>query len=134
MLATLFDDLYRLQNELDDILFSDYKIRRMKFPRVNTYENEDEYVVSAEIPGVDKKDINISIKDNSLKITGEIKKETDRKDNPHLEERPSGKFERNILLNEKIDSGNINAELKNGILLIRIPKSPEAKAVSIDIK
>lgn len=134
MLATIFDDLYNLQNELDNFLFSDYRVRRSRFPRVNIYENDDEYVVSAELPGVDKNDVSIILKDNSLKISGEIKKDKNKKDNAHLEERHEGNFERNILLNEKVDADKINAELKNGILLVKIPKSPETKPVSINIK
>lgn len=134
MFATIFNDLYNLQNELDEVLYSDYRVRRSRFPRVNIYENDDEYVVSAELPGALKNDIFITLKDNSLKISGEIKKDKNNKDNTHLEERHSGKFERNISLNEKVDADKINAEFKNGILLIKIPKSPETKPVSINIK
>jgi len=134
MLATIFDDLYNLQNELDEVLFSDYRVRKSRFPRINVYENDDEYVVSAELPGADKNDISITLKDNSLKINGEIKKGNNSKDNIHLEERYYGKFERSISLNEKGNADKINAEFKNGILLIKIPKSPETKPVSINIK
>jgi HSP20 family protein len=134
MLATIFDDLYNLQSELDDILFSDYRVRRSRFPRVNIYENDDEYVVSAELPGVEKNDVSITLKDNSLKISGEIKRENNDKKNAHLEERHTGKFERNFILNERVDAEKINAELKNGILLVKIPKSAETKPVSINIK
>jgi HSP20 family protein len=134
MLATIFDDLYNLQNELDNFLFSDYRVRRRRFPRVNIYENDEEYIVSAELPGVDKKDVSIVLKDNSLKISGEIKREKNKNDNTHLEERYEGKFERNIMFNEKVEADKINAELKNGILLVKVPKSPETKPVSISIK
>lgn len=134
MLATIFDELYRLQDELDDFLFSDYKVRKARFPRVNLYENEEEYVASVEIPGADKNDIKITIKDNSLKINGEIKRTEREKMNAHLQERFYGKFEKNIMLQEKVDADKIDAEYKNGILLIKMPKSPEAKPVLIDIK
>ncbi len=134
MLASIFDDLYRLQDELDEFLFSDYRVRKSRYPGVNLYENEDEYVASVALPGIEKDDVKITIKDNSLKINGEIKRAEREKGSTHLEERFTGKFEKNIMLQERVDADKIEAELKNGILLVKIPKSPETKPVSINIK
>jgi len=101
---------------------------------VNVYENHDDYIVVARTPGIDKNDVNITIKDNSLKITGERKKDTLENANNYLDERFSGKFERSFLLNEKIDADKIDAEMKNGLLIIKLPKSPESKPRNITIK
>jgi len=136
MLDTIFTDLYDLGKSIDKI-FTGYSPRifgTYKWPETNIYENQDDYIVVAKLPGIDKKDVNITLKDNSLKISGERKKEIPEKANAYIDERFFGKFERNFLLNEKIDADKINAEMKNGILIVRLPKSPESKPKNIVIK
>jgi HSP20 family protein len=133
MTYTIYNDLYRLNREMNRALFGGSS-RSSYWPETNIYENENEYMVVGKVPGVEKEDISITIKDNSLKISG-VKKDLKTEDeNEHLKERKNGKFERNFLLNEKIDTEKINAEVKNGIVLIKIPKSPETKPVKIAIK
>ena len=102
------------------------------FPEVNIYESKDKYMVLAKIPGVDKKDIQISIKDNALKLSGEIKSKDSNK-TYYLTERISGSFKRNFMFDEKIDAEKVFAELKNGILTIDLPKSEDAKPKVITI-
>ncbi|MBQ2125705.1 MAG: Hsp20/alpha crystallin family protein [Spirochaetales bacterium] len=89
-------------------------------------------MVLAKIPGVDKKDIQISIKDNALKLSGEIKSKDSNK-TYYLTERISGSFKRNFMFDEKIDAEKVFAELKNGILTIDLPKSEDAKPKVITI-
>jgi len=134
MLLNIFDDLYRLNREMNRLLYTGERTRTTNWPEVNIYENEGEYMVLAKVPGIDKNDISISLKDNSLKIAGEKKIPVNENFNYHLRERKYGKFERNFLLNEKIETEKINAEVKNGFLLVKIPKSPETKPVKIEIK
>lgn len=130
MLYDLYDDFFRLNREFEKMLSGGGKIRN--FPEVNIYSNKEEYIVLAQVPGMDKKDINISLKDNSLKLSGEIKNE--HKDKTYyLVERFTGKFERNFMFDEKINAEAINAELRNGILTIHLPKSEEAKPKMITI-
>jgi len=133
MIFSVFNDLYRLNKEMNRVL-STGRTDNNYWPEVNIYSNENEYMVSAKIPGIDKNDISISLKDNSLRISGEIKDEVKDNCNYHLKERKAGKFERNFLLDEKVDVDKISAEINNGILLVKVPKSPESKPVKIEIK
>jgi len=133
-MLSIFDDLYRLNREMNRVLYGKEKSKSYYWPEVNVYNNENEYVLVARIPGIEKDDISISLKDNSLKLTGEKKSINGENLNYHLRERKNGKFERNILFDEKIDSEKINAEIKNGLLLIKLSKSPETKPVKIEIK
>lgn len=132
MLNTILDDLFDINRAITRVFDSTPAYRYSYWPEVNIYNSNDEYVVVAKLPGVKKEDVSITLKDNSLKISGE--KKDDKKENCYLDERYSGKFERNFLLNEKVDSGKIDAEMKNGLLMIKLPKSPEVKPKSISIK
>jgi len=136
LLDTIFNDLYDLSRNIDRV-FVDYspgRVRPYKWPEVNVYENHDDYIVVAKLPGIDKNEVTINLKDNALKISGERKKEKFDKANIYLDERFSGQFERSFLLNEKIDADKIDAEMKNGLLIIKLPKSPESKPKNITIK
>jgi HSP20 family protein len=132
MFGTIFDDLYEIGRSINSMFDIDQDYRYTRWPAVNIYSNNDEYVIAVKIPGMKKEDISLVIKDNTLKISGERKKGEYK--SIHLNERYSGKFEKNILLNEKVDSDKIEAQLKNGILLIKLPKSAKIKPKSIAIK
>lgn len=132
MLYNLFDDFYRLNREFDRLIrsseFDEYRV----FPEVNIYENSDEFVAVVKVPGVKKEDINLSIKENSLKISGE-KKKVEHKGAVYLDERKSGKFERNFSFNERIDPEKVSAELKDGMLMITMKKAEDSKPKAITI-
>jgi len=134
MLDTIFEDLYRINKSIDRMFDSRPSYRYYKWPQVNIYENHDDYVAVVKLPGIAKEDVSITLKENSLKIIGERKKENEEGINYYLDERYSGKFERNFILNEKIDSEKAEAEFKNGLLMIKLPKSPETKPKTISIK
>jgi len=133
MYNTVFDELFGLSQEMNR-LFDKAGVSGTAWPNTNIYESKDEYIMVSKIPGVAKEDIQVTLKDNSLKISGERKKGTPEKTRLLLEERSSGRFERNILLNEKIDSEKIEAETSNGLLIVKLPKSPEVKPKRIEIK
>jgi len=134
MLNAILDDLFDVNRTITRLFDSTPAYRYSYWPAVNIYNNNDEYVVVAKLPGVKKEDVSVILKDNSLKISGEKKEDKKDKENCYFNERYSGKFERNFLLNEKIDSNKIDAEMKNGLLMIKLPKSPEIKPKSITIK
>ncbi len=135
MYRTIFDDLYRLNREMNRLFTGSGKYSYSTYwPEINLYENQSEYVAVVNIPGVEKDKIAISYKDNSLKISGEKGSEKETSANYYLKERKTGKFERNIMFQEKVEADKIGAEMKNGFLLVKIPKSPEAKPVTIAIK
>jgi len=104
-------------------------------PSVDIYETEDNLVIKAEIPGVDKKDVSIEVKDNTLKISGERKLEKDIKDeNYHRLECSYGSFRRIFALPTSVDQEKISAKFKNGICEIILPKREEKKPKQIEIE
>ena len=134
MYKTIFDDLFELNREMNRV-FRDAGISgKSNWPETNIYENSDEYILVSKVPGIEKENIEITLKDNSLAIKGKRTKETDETFKKHLDERFSGDFERNIMLNNKIDIDNIKAEASDGLLIIKLPKSAEMKPKKIDIK
>ncbi len=105
-------------------------------PRCDMSENDKEVVLHVELPGVDEQDINISVADNVLTIRGEKKQEQqEEREGQTYTERFFGSFERRMSLPPSIDIENANAELKDGVLELRMPKlkpeEPESKKIQI---
>lgn len=104
-------------------------------PRVNVEETDEQFEVTAELPGLNKGDVKIEVKDHVLTFTGEKKTENEKKDrNVHLYERAYGKFCRTFTLPDNVDVDNIAAEFKDGILRIDMPKTEEAKPRQIEVQ
>jgi HSP20 family protein len=104
-------------------------------PSLDVAETKDEIVVKGEIPGMDAKDIDISLSDGLLTIKGEKKQEREEKEEDyHLVERSYGTFTRSIRLPKEVRREKISASYKNGVLKVRLPKSEEAKQKEIKIK
>lgn len=104
-------------------------------PLVDMYDKKDEIVVKAEIPGVDKENINISVSDSTLTIKGEMKKEEEVKEEDYYySEREYGSFARMLSLPAKVQSDKIKASFKNGILEIHLPKAEEAKPIEVKVE
>ena len=103
-------------------------------PRVDIKESNDAYSVIADLPGLDKKDIHISLHDNVLTLKGERKSEVKKEDeNTSYSERVHGSFHRELSLNSTVDQSNVKAEYKNGVLHLTLPKAEEAKPREIEI-
>ncbi len=104
-------------------------------PRVDVEEADDQFVVTAELPGLKKDDVKIEVKDHVLTFTGEKKTENEKMDrNIHLYERAYGKFCRTFTLPDNVDVDKIEAEFKDGILHIDIPKTEEAKPRQVEVQ
>lgn len=104
-------------------------------PPVEMYEKTDRFVVRAELPGMKKEDIDISLVGDTLTISGERKPEADIKDEEYLRcELCYGKFSRSITLPSAVDANKVEATYENGILLITLPKAEEAKPKKIELK
>ncbi len=104
-------------------------------PKVDVVENEDSYVVNADIPGMNKEDIKIDIDDNTLTIKGEKKLENkEEKENYIRIERSYGSFFRTFALSENVDRENIKANYKDGVLELTLPKKEEAKPKQIEVE
>ena len=106
-------------------------------PRVDVFETEKNVVVKAEIPGVSKEDLNVYVDENSIKLSGQTKKENKFKDeNVFRSERYYGSFSRTIPLPAEVKSEQAEAEYKDGILSITVPKvePSKVKGRKIDIQ
>ena len=104
-------------------------------PSLDVAETKNELVVKAEVPGMDPKDIDISLSDGVLTIRGEKRQEKEEKEaDYHLVERSYGSFTRSVQLPREVQSDKISASYKNGILKIALPKSEEARKKEIKIK
>lgn len=104
---------------------------------MDVQETEQAFVIQAECPGVDEKDIELTFSDNILTIKGEKKAERDEKSGTvHLVERSYGAFSRQIAVPGEVDSDKIDAKFNKGVLIVTLPKSAKAveKAKKIEIK
>jgi len=102
---------------------------------LDVIENNDEFVVKASLAGIDPDDLEITYSDNALTIRGETKMEQDVEESRyHLRERRYGRFARSVSLPAKIDSDKIEADYKNGVLTLHLPKTEEVKPKRIRIK
>jgi HSP20 family protein len=108
---------------------------RIGAPAVDLYEEKDEIVVKAELPGMTKDDIQINITDKLLTLRGERKQEDEKEEkNYYRSERLYGAFGRTLPLPVEIKPEKAHATFKNGVLEIRLPKSEEAKKKAIKVK
>ncbi len=104
-------------------------------PSLDISETKENIVVKAEVPGMDAKDIDISLANEVLTVKGEKKQEKEEKEeNYHRIERSFGTFSRSIRLPWEVQSEKIKANYRNGVLNITLPKSEEAKKKEIKIK
>ena len=106
-------------------------------PRMDVSDTDKEITITAELAGIDEKDVDITLQDDVLTIRGEKKVERDEKDkNYRLVERSSGTFSRSIALPAEVQQDKIEASFKKGVLTVRLPKLPveESKAQKIEIK
>lgn len=103
-------------------------------PPVDIFENENNIVLKAELPGVDPKDVDVKVEDNTLYLKGERKFEKEvNNENYHRVERSYGSFARSFSLPNSINAEKVKAEYKDGLLTLTLPKREEAKPRSIKI-
>ncbi|MDA2934047.1 Hsp20/alpha crystallin family protein [Acidobacteria bacterium AH-259-D05] len=102
-------------------------------PAADVTETENEIVFTTELPGFEKGDIDISINDGRLTITGERKYFEEKETKKHRVERWYGKFYRSFLLPKSADHAKISANLKNGVLMVTVPKKEESKPRQIPV-
>jgi HSP20 family protein len=103
-------------------------------PALDVFEDKDNLFVKAELPGMKRDDIEVSLRDNTLSISGERKAENKQTDaEVYREERSFGRFQRTISLPAPVTSDKVKAEYKDGILTITLPKTEEAKPRQIDV-
>ncbi len=102
---------------------------------VDMYETDEALVIKASVPGVDPKDVDITVTGNTLTIKGEFREEEEgKRGSVHFQERRFGKFQRSITLPSTVDPDKAEAEFKNGVLTLTLPKIEEAKPKHIPVK
>ena len=106
-------------------------------PSLEVRDTEQAFVVTAELPGIDQKDVDVTLRDNALIISGEKRQEHEENSGGRRwSERSFGRFERVIPLPEEVDADRVEANFKNGVLKVTLPKNPKAqdKTRRIEIK
>jgi HSP20 family protein len=137
-------ELDRIRRELDELFdptprrfFSDGLFDREFSPAMDVVENEDGYLVSLDLPGVDRKDLDISVADNVLTVKGEKKSDGENGESKfYRKESWEGSFQRTISLPGGVDAGKIDAKMRDGVLAISLPKREEAKPrqIAVNVK
>ena len=97
-------------------------------PAIDLVENDKSYKITAELPGMDEKNIEIGLSDSTLTISGEKKEEKEEnKEGYHLSERRYGSFERSLKVPHGVDTSKIAADFKNGVLTVSLPKAAKTR-------
>ena len=133
--------LTRIHDEMDDLFGNFFEkwdlpiMNKGRWPALDVVENDNEFVVKAEVPGCKAEDIDISVNNNRLIISGEKKQDEEKKEKNYYHlERSYGSFRREINLGSEIDANKIDATYKDGILSIKLPKTEKTKPVKIKVK
>jgi HSP20 family protein len=131
-LASLRDEMDRLFDfswpSRDSGLFSGWS------PALDVHDDKDNFIVTCELPGMKKEEIDIALHDGVLTISGERKQEHEVKDGGTFRsERYFGKFQRSVTLPASVDGGKVKASYKDGILRVELPKAEEAKPRHIEV-
>lgn len=130
-----------MQREIDRVFYGsrsdtqDVEASKTLMPMVDIIERENEFSIKVELPGVDKKDVKITVQNDVLTIKGEKKQENEIKgENYQHIERSYGIFQRSFTLPTSVHSEKIDASYDNGVLSVTIPKLEEAKPKEIEVK
>ncbi|MBU0474929.1 MAG: Hsp20/alpha crystallin family protein [Bacteroidetes bacterium] len=128
LIQKYFDDLATMKSSFNENAFS---------PKINISEKENQLIINAEIPGVKKENLKITLQDNILTIEGEKKNESEANEIKYLlSERNYGSFKRSFTLQENIDSDKVKAKFEDGVLSITLSKIEEKAPVEkvIEVK
>jgi HSP20 family protein len=133
--AGTLDPLDRMRSLLDQTLGGEIAslledVRRWT-PPVDIEETDDAYVIEAEVPGVKREDVDIELEGNELTVSGEVKQ---REGKFRRRTRRVGQFELRVVLPDGVDSDRVEANLDNGVLTVRVPKSERAQRRRIDLR
>ena len=127
-MGRVFGDIFRSQEGGTDTEERDWT------PRVDISETENDFEIRAELPGVSESDVNVSVTDNRLTVKGEKLQEAETEGkNYHRVERRYGSFQRRFTLPRNVETANIKAGFKDGVLTLSIPKPEAAKPTEIPI-
>ncbi len=126
-----FGRLANLQDEIDRLFESPLQAWA---PALDVHEDKDGYTIRVELPGMKREDIEVSLQDGALVISGERKTETLKEDTEvHRQERYFGRFSRALTLPTAVSGDKVKAAYKDGILTVNLPKAEEAKPKQIAV-
>jgi HSP20 family protein len=134
-----FQELEELQNQMGQLIESVLAPVRPTnggsswSPLVDIEETEDAWVVEAELPGVERKDVTVELRDSELEISGEIK-ERERKGVIRRQTRRTGRYDYRVQLPGQADADQIEAKLHDGVLTVRVPKTEQTRPRRIEVK
>lgn len=137
-----FNQLNRIRNEINRIFEDPFGFASAAStffegwtPAVDVYEDKDKITVRAELPGMKKEDIEVTVVGETLTISGERKHEEEKKEGEvYRSERYLGRFQRSVILPTEVDPNKVQATYKDGVLTVTLPKSEQAKRKQIEIK
>lgn len=136
-----YRELFDLQRDINQLFDASYAAPgedvalRAWTPAVDVYEDENSFLIKLELPEVNKDDVKVSLNENTLSISGERRVENEQKrDNYHRVERSYGQFYRSFTLPPNVNTAAINAQFKDGMLRLTLPKKEEAKPKQIEVK
>jgi len=134
-LPSLFETLERVTREFED-LTNNYSWTGMTGgPKINLYRGKEGLILTAKVPGIDPKDLDISIVGQTLTVKGEYKQEVDEeKSKFHRKEIKTGSFTRTLELPFKVETDKVEAEFDSGILKIKMPQADADKPKKIAVK
>ncbi|MEO0293168.1 MAG: Hsp20/alpha crystallin family protein [candidate division WOR-3 bacterium] len=135
------DKFFDIREDFDNVIrdfmrgFRELVPGRGVYPLMDVKEDESKYTVTVEIPGIDKKDIKLKMKDNTLYLEGEKKEETKEKGESYIRvERSYGNFRRTVTFDSQVDASKVKAEFKNGVLTVILPKVEKEKPKEIEVE
>lgn len=133
------NEFSRLQREMSRLWSQNFPEEQSSsevglFPLVNIFEDQDNYFLTAEIPGLAEKDLDLSVVSDQVTIKGERKLEQKEDVNYHRRERSGGAFSRVVSFADRIDPEKVEASLKNGVLTLKLTKAEESKPKKIKVK
>jgi HSP20 family protein len=133
-----FEALFAIQRALDARKASDWMGSRTtglgSFPPINIFQQGDDFVAIVELPGVDKNDLGIEVKENTIRISGKKTINYEESASVHRRERVWGVFDRTLSVPIQIDPNAVNAEYRDGVLALFIPRAESDKPRTIKIK
>lgn len=131
--AETFNQVRREMDRLFGDFLPDFEASRA-FPPLNVWEDGDKFFVEAEVPGFQMENIDIEVKSNELAIRGRRESSSQENVKYHQRERSIAEFSRSVTLPTAIDTAQVQATIKNGVLLVTLPKAETAKVKKVEVK
>jgi HSP20 family protein len=132
-----FATLVGLQRAMENVMGSDWFGSRTSgsgaFPLLNVFNDGDDFVVVAELPGVKKEDLDVQVSGDTLRLRGKKSVAYDEAASVHRRERAAGEFDRTLTLPDDVDAARVSAEYRDGVLTLRLPRAESAKPRTVTI-